>query len=106
MPSKLNQYLISFVLLIIILFSGVFGRKNASLFKPYFDNLIFKTVFIFIIGYSAMYNIQLSFVLAIAFIKIIHLLNNLEIDEAFQQTEQIKSIEHFTNTIENIKQIL
>jgi len=104
--SKNDQYLKTFVVMGIAIFSNTIAKNYASKLKPFFDNQIIKTVILFLIAYNASKNIYMSIILAISFITFINILNESEVEEAFQQTKQIKDIEHFTNTIQNIKTTL
>ena len=101
--SANDQYLMTFVAMGIAVFSNTIAKNYTSKLKPLFDNQIIKTIILFFIAYYASKNVYMSVILAISFISLINILNESEIEEAFQQTKQMKDIEHFTNTIQNIK---
>ena len=97
--SVSDQFLMSFFVMGIAIFSSTISRNNASKLKPFLDNQIIKTIILFLIAFYASHNVQLAIILAVSFITLINILNENEIEETFQQTKQIKDIEHFTNTI-------
>ena len=98
-----DQYLTTFVVLGIAVFSNTIAKNYTSKLKPIFDNQIIKTIILFFIAYYASKNIFMSIILALSFVTFINVLTETEVSEAFQQTKQIKDIEHFTNTIERLK---
>jgi len=98
-----DQYLTTFIVIGIAVFSNTIAKNYVSKLKPFFDNQIIKTFVLFLIAYTASKNLYMSIILALSFITVLNILTESEVAESFQQTRQIKEIEHFTNTIERIK---
>ncbi len=92
---------ILYIIVIIALFLNMFYPKYILKLKPLFTSQIINTIIFFLISYHSNSDVPLSILMAVLFISTINIINEGEFKETFQQTKQIKEIEHFTSQVSN-----
>lgn len=84
-----NQYVMGSVTLFIVLYGALVKPELPNFLKELMKNDIFRLFYIFLIAYIGNKNLILSIVIAFIFIVLFGLLNELEVQETFENIENI-----------------
>ena len=84
-----NQYVMGSVTLFIVLYGALVKPELPNFLKVLMKNDIFRLFYIFLIAYIGNKNLVVSIVIAFIFIVLFGLLNELELQETFENIENI-----------------
>tara|TARA_B100001094_G_C17919044_1_gene665021 strand:+ start:48 stop:677 length:630 start_codon:yes stop_codon:yes gene_type:complete len=90
-----NKYFSTIVSVVLALYAGALAPALPNKFIEITDTLPGKIIFVFLIGYLSTKNMQLSIMVAVAFVVTLTVVNKNRINEAYSNYNMVKNIEKF-----------